>query len=136
MNWTISAASREFSIDSRVLRARLRAEGHDDKRGARFPTAVILQAVVGSLERERIRETKARADLAEQEHARLAGDLMPTEDVKKLIAESLGPVRAALLALPSTAATRCNPTDPPHARAVLTECVDNILRIGAESVAE
>lgn len=62
--------------------------------------------------------------------------LVNLSEVQTMLRDSLLPIRQRLLALPTEADTRCNPTDPAHARAALQIWVDSALTRIREAVAE
>lgn len=69
-----------------------------------------------------------------RENARKAGELISFDEVQKHYAECLLPIRQRLLALPSEAAARCNPSDPEFARRALLEWSDEALRMIREQL--
>ena len=61
--------------------------------------------------------------------ARVAsGELLTMEQVRQVISEAHGPLRAMLEAMPAGVAQRVNPGEPDHARAVLEDEVARMLR--------
>lgn len=133
--WTINIAAPEFGLDRDTLARRLRQNGVEIPKGAaaRKPwltTKQVLQAAVGDLERERIRDTAASADARELENAQTRGELVLMSEVEKIYRDRLGPMREAIVAIPATYAARCNPGDPHHAHAVLSDMTDQLLKIG------
>jgi hypothetical protein len=135
MLWTVKQAAGEFGLDERTLMRRLRECGHEipvTRKGAKpwLTTKQVLQAAVGDLERERIRDTAASADARELENAQTRGELVLMSEVDRIFRERLGPVREAIVAIPATYAARCNPGDPHHAHGVLADMTDQLLKIG------
>lgn len=125
--WTITDAAREWGIDDETLKRRLTQAGVKLEKGATYTTRQISDAVVGSLQREKIRLTSADADLKERDRFERDGILIRVDDAKKLIADALGPIRSSLVSWPMALASRCNPGDPELARVVLAEAVKNLL---------
>ena len=80
------------------------------------------------LREEKLRETRVRTDLLGLQHKQQTGEVINVEQAKAMIASTFGPLRQALLALPSTMAARCNPADPVMAREALGEWVDGVLK--------
>lgn len=133
MLWTISKAAPEFGIDRATLSRRLRELGIETPKHDRKPTLTtkqVMAAVVGDLERERIRDTAASADARELENAQTRGELVLMSEVERIYRERLGPLREAIVAIPATYSARCNPTDPHHAHGILADMTDNLLKIG------
>lgn len=130
MKWTIAQFAREMGIDDETLKRRIVAAGHEVKQGQEFQTKTLVDAYLGSLQREKIRLTSADADLKERERLELDGVLIRADAAKKLIAETLGPIRSTLVAWPAVLSARCNPGDPELARGVLSDAVKNLLNEG------
>jgi hypothetical protein len=127
MKWTIHKAAAEWGVDRRTLAKRLTGAGLKVERNSQFTTQEITQAIVGDLNSERIRETRARADLLELERREKQRELVSLTEVQKMIFESFQPIRDQMNALPSQAASRCNPTDPALARQALEEWLRTVL---------
>lgn len=81
------------------------------------------------MEANRARLTKAEADIRELERQERLGALVSRDMVAKFIAEAFLSVRQRLLAMPSEACARANPTDPQLAREALQRWVDESLPI-------
>ena len=116
---TMLEAADEFAIPRATLRRKLLSAGVPIGDGEVYTVAQIHAALMGSLDAERIRETRARADLLELERAEKQRDLVPMAEAEAATTSSLLPIRQRLIALPSEASTRCNPTDPQLAREAL-----------------
>ena len=128
MKLTIPKAARAFGIDPATLKKRLEAAGFELEAGKAWPVADLAAAIHGgTLEREKIRLTRAEAELKEKELQIQRGDLITSEQAKAIIVEVLGPVRAALTSWPAGLAARCNPSDPELAREVLAGAVKQLL---------
>jgi phage terminase Nu1 subunit (DNA packaging protein) len=135
MLWTAANAAVECGIDPKTFARRMHELGLDVPRGraAHKPwltTKQVMGIVVGDLERERIRDTAASADARELENAQTRGELVLMSEVDKIYRDRLGPMREAIVAIPATYAARCNPGDPHHAHAVLSDMTDQLLKIG------
>ncbi len=127
LRWTILRAADECGVPREAVRRGLRAAGIEPGEDGRYTTRQIFQALHGDLEAERIRETRARAELLEMEAEEKRRTLVSMEEVAKLYANALVPIRQHLNALPSECATRANPADPTHARNALAEWVAGVL---------
>lgn len=124
---TLAEAADEFGKPRTTLRRKLIAAGISVADGETYTVAQIHAALMGSLEAERIREVRARADLLELERLEKQRDLVPMAEVDaKLVATHL-PIRQRLMALPAEAAARCNPADPQLAREALDRWVADSL---------
>ena len=74
-------------------------------------------------------EAKKRVSEAEIEHAQyeeLTKATMRTSEVQEVYTKFLGQIRSLLDALPSSLATRANPSDPECAKTAIQEGVDQI----------
>lgn len=127
MKWTINKAAIEWGIDRRTLATRLAELGLDTDKGTTFHTREISRAVVGDLDAEKIKLTKADAALREIEVAEKRAQLVDLAEVQVMVRDALLPVSQRLRALPGEVAHRCNPTDPQFARAALQVWVDTSL---------
>ena len=116
---TAAEAADEFAIPKATLRRKLLSAGVPVGDGELYTVAQIHAALMGSLDAERIRETRARADLLELERAEKQRDLVPMAEAEAATTSALLPIRQRLMALPSEASTRCNPSDPQLAREAL-----------------
>jgi hypothetical protein len=96
----------------------------------------VIRAWAGDLREEKIRETRARADLLEIERRQLEKDLVTSEQVQDTIRSALGPVRQRFLSLPVEMAARCNPSDPVLAKTALEQWRDESMRLVMESLKE
>jgi phage terminase Nu1 subunit (DNA packaging protein) len=114
-----------FGYATMTLQRKLRAAGVDTAKGATIQQ--VHEILMGSLEAERIRETRARADLLEMERREKERDLVPLAEVDEMIRNTHLPVRQRLMALPSEMCSRCNPSDPQLAREALDRWVTDSL---------
>ena len=128
MKLTIPKAARAFGLDPETLKKRMEVAGHEIERGTEWDLKTLADAIHGgTLEREKIRLTRAEAELKEKELQVQRGDLITSEQAKAIIVETLGPMRAALTSWPAGLAARCNPSDPELAREVLAGAVKQLL---------
>lgn len=123
LKWTLLAASREFTIGRETLRRRLARCGFKPDEAAHYTTPQIFEALSGSLETSRIRESEARTKLLEMEHKEKSGESMPVDDVKDYMVRCYAPIREAVISMPIQQGALCNPSDPDHAIATLEEWV-------------
>jgi phage terminase Nu1 subunit (DNA packaging protein) len=129
MKWSVLKAAREWEIDRETLSKRLVRAGFTVKQGAEFTTREISSAIHGSLQLERIRLTRAQADIRESEKLERDGFLIREEQARELLARVLAPLRTLIVGLPSYAG-RCNPKEPTVAEAVLRERSTVLLEAG------
>lgn len=129
LRWSIQMAADEFRSNREAVRRGLRSKGIDPGPDGCYTTSQIEEALFGGLENERIRLTRADADLREMERAERAGELVAMSEVVRLYTECLLPIRQRLLALPSECATRTNPTDPQFSRQALQAWADEALTL-------
>lgn len=126
IRWTLLRASEEFGVTRETIRRGLRALGVDSADGT-FTTRQVHTAIAGDLDAERIRDTRASANLKEMDEAERRGELVAMSDVERLYTDCLLPIRQRFLALPAECAVLANPTDPTHAREQLQAWVDKSL---------
>jgi rRNA maturation endonuclease Nob1 len=131
---TLHEAAEAFGKPRRTLERRLRDAGLKIGDGETYTVCEVHDALMGSLEAERIRETRARADLLEMERREKERDLVPLAEVDEMIRNTHLPVRQRLMALPSEMCSRCNPTDPQLAREALDRWVTDSLPKLRESI--
>jgi len=81
LRWSLNSASLEFAVDRATLTRRLRAASIEPGPDGKYTTAEIIAGAFGDLERERIRETSAAADLREMKRDELKGLLLPKDEV-------------------------------------------------------
>lgn len=127
MKWTLYQAARELDIHRETLGKALAAIGETVKKGARFHTRVIFRAAKGDLDFEKTLETRERRQLLALERGEKEKRLVDIEAAARLISDSFFPVRQWMMSLPSSAASRCNPSDPQLARDALQRIVDEAL---------
>ena len=125
MKWTLSKAAPEWGTTRETLKRGLRLAGIPERKT--YTTRDIDRALHDDLKLERARETGLRADLLELKRQQKSGDLVTMDEARCVIAEALAPVRSKLMAMPSTLALRCNPSDPDLARTELEKIVREIL---------
>lgn len=76
-------------------------------------------------------EAKKRVSEAELEYAKFqlaTGEVILVEEYRELMLKYLGTIRSLMDALPSSVCFKANPSDPEHARQVLNDGIDVILR--------
>jgi hypothetical protein len=135
VRWTnhdlsISEAAKEFHSTPETIRRRLRAAEITHTEGKRYSIYVLHTALVGDLHAQRIRETRARADLLELERRQTEGELVTMNEARGVIRQYLGPMRDILVTAPMALAARVNPADPELARMQLeTWSEDNMKRL-------
>ena len=132
---TLEQAAAEFAIPRPTLRRRIMHAGLKVGDGVTYTVAEIHGVLMGSLEAERIRETRARADLLELERLEKQRDLVPMAEVDAKLVATFLPIRQRLMALPAEAAARCNPSDPQLAREALDRWVTDSLPLIRGAVA-
>lgn len=137
MKWTIQRAATEFGVDAKTIRSGLaRNEVAVKKgRGSSYTTRQITAAIFGDLKGERIRETRARADLLELKRKEREAQLVPMDVARKVLADVLTPLRTELLAMSATVAVRTNPGDPELARRIIHEHATQILQRTSDAAA-
>lgn len=136
MNWTATNAAKEFGVSRETVLRGLRAIGHDTTKGKEYPTKTIHQALAGDLKAEKIRETRARADLLELERREKEGDIISVAEAKQHQSAVLSTIRQRFVALPAEMATRTNPNDPAFARKALEGWRDEALKLCREEIAK
>ena len=133
VRWTnhdlsISEAAKEFHSTPETIRRRLRAADITHAEGNRYSIYTLHVAMVGDLHAQRIRETRARADLLELERRKTEGDLVTMEEARSVIRQYLGPMRDILTTAPMALAARVNPADPELARMQLEQWSEDNLK--------
>src|SRR5438876_3203883 len=84
--WTIEAASREFGITSSILRKRLTAiHERADREDKCYSTEQLVKAIFGSLQGERLRELRERADNLALKNASLRGEMLDRAELIKAL---------------------------------------------------
>ncbi|HOI38389.1 MAG TPA: hypothetical protein PLF11_13520, partial [Bacillota bacterium] len=96
--------------------------------GNRYSIYTLHVAMVGDLHAQRIRETRARADLLELERRKTEGELVTMEEARNVIRQYLGPMRDILTTAPMALAARVNPADPELARMQLEQWSEDNMR--------
>jgi hypothetical protein len=93
MRWRINRAASEFRIDDETLSKRLKALGVTPGPDGMFCTYDIARAATGDLQRERIRETRHRANLLQLQEGKARGEMLDAEAVCQVWASYLVHVR-------------------------------------------
>jgi phage terminase Nu1 subunit (DNA packaging protein) len=127
MKWTVHKASIEWGVDRRSLAKWLSQLGLEVTAGKKFHTRDISRAIMGDLDYERTRDTRAAASIRELELAQKREELVSMPEAQAMYTAALLPVRQRLMAMPSECCTRANPTDPLFAQAALQQWVDAAL---------
>lgn len=127
-NLSIQDAAREFHTTPETIRRRLRAAEVVHKEGELHSIYVLHTALVGDLHAQRIRETRARADLLELERRQTEGELVTMNEARGVIRQYLGPMRDILTTAPMALAARVNPADPELARMQLEQWSEDNLK--------
>ncbi len=133
VRWTnhdlsISEAAKEFHSTPETIRRRLRAADITHAEGNRYSIYTLHVAMVGDLHAQRIRETRARADLLELERRQTEGELVTMNEARGVIRQYLGPMRDILTTAPMALAARVNPADPELARMQLEQWSEDNLK--------
>ena len=112
--WSVSALANELALDRRTVAKRLVGVPPAGERSGNsvWRLSDALPALTEGRRSEappdevsdKARLMKAKADIAEMEAERLAGDLVPTAEVEAAWTEIMARVRARMLAVPSRAA--------------------------------
>jgi hypothetical protein len=130
---SIANATAQTGIPAAILRAAKRG-GCPAFRSNRFYILDFLgwfwsddHVGLGTLEEEKIRLTRAEANVRELEERKLRGELVELGGAEHLYTEAILPVRQRIIALPTEACARCNPSDPQLAREALAAWVDDAL---------
>ena len=135
----MSRAASEFGVNRERLSAWLRRDGHEiintgrGKSGTTFPTKDIVAAIYGDEEKAKIRDLQASANLKEQKHARLSGELVEWSEVERRVANLLGPIRNVITSARATLPAKCNPGDPHLAREAVEQWEESALALCHEA---
>lgn len=136
MNWTATNAAKEFGVSRETILRGLRGAGVDTKKNAAYPTRLIHKILAGDLKAEKIRETRARADLLELERREKEREIITLSEAQAHQSAVLAPIRQRLMALPAEMASRTNPIDPKFARKALERWRDESLKGWREEIAK
>jgi hypothetical protein len=126
-NWTLAEWSRQICVPVETIRRGLVAAGIPTRNGRRYKASAIARALRDPLEEQKIRATRAKADLAEQQLERRKRDLLPRAQVEGYVTEILDACRQYVKGLPDAMAATCNPADPTLAREALRVWVTEFL---------
>jgi len=124
---TLTEAAREFRTTRETVKRRLRA-AEVNLEPERWSIFAIHSAMVGDMSAERIRKTRAEADLLELDRRAREKELVSMDEAREVVRAFLTPARELLLSAPSALAARVNPSDPELARLELQDWVDNGVR--------
>lgn len=125
---TLEQAASEFHVSRETVKKRLRAAEIEYSPGDRLSIFHVHTAVVGDLHQEKIRLTRAQADIAELEKRKTEGELVTMDEAKSVLSDTLVQIRTELMAMASSIAQACNPANPEQARAVIHAKVSEVLR--------
>lgn len=83
LRWTIAKAASEFNWDAETLSKALKRASIEGSNGT-FSTAEIVKACFGDLDGEKLRKLTLEADLLSVELARERGQVLVTDDVRRV----------------------------------------------------
>ena len=129
---SLSEAAREFHVTRETVKRRLTAAEVEMKPG-KWSIHTLHTALIGDLAEERIRKTRAEADILELDRSQRQKDLITMAEAEDVVRSYLLPVRDLILSAPSALSARVNPSDPELARLQLEEWVEDGLRHVRES---
>ena len=115
-----------------TLRRNAAAQGYELGPHKSYSPSELYKFLFKAKEYEQTRLTRAQADAEELANKVRAGELMPLDQITKLVAEYWGPPRDFMIGMPATYAARVNPTDPQAGRRGLEEVRDAFLRVAKE----
>jgi phage terminase Nu1 subunit (DNA packaging protein) len=142
-NYTLNGLASVARLDKRTVQRRLQKSGIKVAAGTRYRLPDVFAALCATdidpahpeaMRAEKLRQTRARADLLELRKARETADLVPMCEAEAMVRSTLLPIREMILSAPVVLAARVNPTDPEHARAQIQSWVDNGLRSVRETI--
>ena len=127
VTWSVSEAAVHAQLSREKMRLRLKDKGHATERGARFTPAEVIEALIGSYDAERTRETRERADKLSLENAKERRELVKLVEAIEVAVKPWEPVARMVKDMPARLSTRCNPSDPILARQVLDDYAREIV---------
>jgi len=95
--WTIEAAAGDFGIDRKTLKNRIRELGLGPGTDNKFSTQDICKAVFGDYSGERLRKLKAERELLEIELGKQRRELIPVDEVYKLLENIFLAIRSKII---------------------------------------
>lgn len=116
---TISGAAREFGVAAQTIKKRMHEKGHNLEACKEYSVKEYFEALSENPRLAAARLANARADDQERLNRISSGESIPLEDNLAWQEKVLLPIRQALMALPGTQSSRCNPADPTFAHAAL-----------------
>ena len=128
MKLTVSQAADELGIGHDTMRARLRAAGHAPKARDTFSLIQIIEAFIGSLQREKIRAARLDNEEREEQRAIRRGQFVDKDSAKHALRAVLAPLRSRLMSLPAAIAFEANPDNPEMARKAIHTAIERALR--------
>ena len=131
--WAQSIGMDRHTLESRMIKADVPIPAV----GMHISAKEIIKALWGDEQAEKVRGMKLDNDAKEKE-ARIAdGELVDINEVEALLTQRvLSVLRPRILALPTTVDVACNKEHPDLARQVLSEWVDDTLRMLPDSIKE
>lgn len=131
---SLAQASVEFGVPRETLRRKLQQMVLNDGQVAQadradWTIAECHKALSGDLTEEKTLLTRAQRIAQETENRIIAGDLTPSEKVKRDTNAIFGPIIARIKSIPSIASL-CNPSDPENARLALTQWMRETMAFG------
>jgi hypothetical protein len=101
LRWTVESAAREFDISKETVRKRLTAvEEYPDAQDKCYSTGQIVHAIFSSIQAERLREMKGRADNWELRNGALRGELLNRESLSKALGAIFSALTQIILSAP------------------------------------
>lgn len=108
-------------------------EWHENKRITRNSSLDDVRDLKAKLTEEQGRLTKVKRKLAELELEKEREGLVPLSEAKRIIHETLAPLRTLLDALPARLAHSANPSDPALAQEAITDGLNSVFELIAKS---
>lgn len=85
LRWSVNAAAREFGITAPTLRKRLITAREMAARDKCYSTEQIVKAIFGSIQGERLREIKERADNMALKNASFRGEMLDRGELTRAL---------------------------------------------------
>lgn len=98
VRWTVQSAASEFGINPRTVASRLKVAGIVSGQDGLFSTVDIHRAICGDIDRERLRETREKANKLELENAVSRGELMDLQDLARRYEPIYAQIRQTIIA--------------------------------------
>ena len=134
---TLSAWATELGMESRTLARKLSQASITYSAHGKIRAKKIVIAAAGDNAVERARLLKAQADAQEHENKINDERWVQISEVEEMITNLyVLPLRQRLLAFPNEHDAKCNPHDPQLANTVLTQAIDELLKLCLEKLPE